>query len=271
MRLGSLSATSLGTLWQVFGGVLLLAVAATAAHAQEATSAATQPQAAPFFLGKVFTFLFLTIGPLKVIGPFAAMTRGRDAAFKRRLAFQGTVIALFAALAAATIGANTLHKWGVSAGALLLTAGIVLFLVALMPVLEQYAPQHERRPDPSDGGDGGDAGTAASPPSALTFSPLAFPTIITPYGIAVLVLEVTLAGSDTTTVLAILGIAAAVLVLDLLAMLSADRILSTPLVASALRIVGSVMGVLQVALGVQTVVRALHFLGIVGIAGAGNG
>ena len=42
--------------------------------------------AAPFSLGNVFTFLFLTLGPFKAIGPFATMTQGRDAASKRHLA-----------------------------------------------------------------------------------------------------------------------------------------------------------------------------------------
>jgi hypothetical protein len=70
--------------------VILVAPAMTVVSAQQGTAeAAAQAQAAPFSLGKVFTFLFLTLGPFKIIGPFAAMTRGRDGAFKRRLAFEG--------------------------------------------------------------------------------------------------------------------------------------------------------------------------------------
>jgi multiple antibiotic resistance protein len=139
-----------------------------------------------------------------------------------------------------------------------LAAGIVLFLVALRPVLEQYAP---REPQPEAPGP---AAPPAPPSSALAFSPLAFPTIITPYGIAVLLRVVTLRPDN---ILQILGVAAVVLVLDLLAMLSADRILKTLLLGSALGIVGSVMAVLQIALGVQAVVDALHLLGAVGGGG----
>lgn len=57
-----------------------------------------------------------------------------------------------------------------------------------------------------------------------------------------------------------MGVTALILMLDLLAMLFAERILKTPVVASALAIVGSVMGVLQVALGIQIVVLALRLL-----------
>ena len=220
---------------------------------------ASQAQAASFTLAKVFTFLFLTLGPLKIIGPFASMTRGRDAAFKRRLAFRGIVIATIALLAAATIGANILQQWGISLGAMQLTAGIVLFLVALRPVLEQYAT-HEP---------GTHAEVSADAPpssvSALAFTPLAFPTIVTPYGIAVLIMAVTL---SRAAMIPILGVVALVLLLNLLAMLFADRILKAPFVAPTLGIVGAVLGVLQIALGVQAAVGGLRMLGIVG-AGAG--
>ena len=131
------------------GGFALLAAATTGVSAQDVTVTAdtvSQAQAAPFTLAKVFTFLFLTLGPLKIIGPFASMTRGRDAAFKRRLAVRGIVIATIALLAAATIGANILQQWGISIGSMQLTAGILLFLVALRPVLEQYET-HEPRTD----------------------------------------------------------------------------------------------------------------------------
>jgi multiple antibiotic resistance protein len=239
--------------------VVLLAAATTVVSAQERTTgAAAHAQIAPFSLGKVFTFLFMTLGPFKIFGPFAAMTRGRDGAFKRRLAFEGIIISALAMLAAVTVGANTLDSWGISVGALQLAAGIVLFLIALKPVLEQYEP-HKDQPEAS-----GSAAAPAPTASALAFSPLAFPTIVTPWGIAVLIMLATLRRDN---MLQILGVTAFVLVLDLLAMLVADRILKTPFVASALGIVGAVMGVLQIALAVQATVDALRMMGVVGAGG----
>ena len=242
------------------GGFALLAAAAADVSAQDVTeNTVSQVQAAPFTLAKVFTFLFLTLGPLKIIGPFASMTRGCDAAFKRRLAIRGIVIATVALLAAATIGANILQQWGISLGSMRLTAGIVLFLVALRPVLEQYAT-HEPRTHAEISAD-----APPSSPSALAFSPLAFPAIVTPYGIAALIIAVML---SRAAMIPILGVVAIVLLLNLLAMLFADRILKAPFVAPVLGIVGAVLGVLQIALGVQAVVDGLRILGIVG-AGAG--
>lgn len=222
---------------------------ATGAHGQSATG--------PWSLGEAFTFLFVALGPLNVIGPFVAMTQGRDTTFKRHLAFRSFILATIALLATATLGAKTLQAWGISVGALLLTAGVILFLVALLPILAGYKPRVSRLEAPA-------AATAPAPSaSEVAFSPLAFPTIVTPYGIALLILLVTLhplgAGG-----LPILGAAASVLVLDLLAMLSADLIAKWSFFTRGLGIVGSVMGILLVALGLQAVVDGLRLLGVVG-------
>jgi multiple antibiotic resistance protein len=157
-------------------------------------------------------------------------------------------------LVAAIFGARILNNWGISVGALRLTVGIILFLVALQQVLKSYVT-----PEPRAEG----AATAATPSLALAFAPLAFPMIVTPYGIALLILGVTLY-PFTSGSLYILGVAGFVLVLDLFVMLSTDWIQKMTFVTPALRIVGSVMSVLQIALGVQVMLGSLRLLGFVG-------
>ena len=231
---------------RVFAGLMLL-VPATFLLAQQVTqNAAGGGESVTFGLSEVFTFLFITLGPLKLIGPFAVMTRGREEAFKKRLALRSTIIAAVAVGFAPTIGASILRKWGVSAGSLLMTAGIVLFMVALKTVLEQFEPR-EKDVAPAEMG---------PEPSAMS---LAFPTIVTPYGTAVLIVLVTLRSSDTT-IAHVLGVAVFILLLDWLAMLFAERILKRPFLAVLLRIVGAVMAVLQVALGVEMIKDAVRLL-----------
>ena len=217
---------------------------ATAAHGQGAVSHLS--------LGEAFTFLFVALGPLNVIGPFATFTRGRDAAFKRGLAFRAFLVAAIALLFAATLGAKALQAWGISVGALLLAAGAMLFLVALQPVLAGYSPR------------GGQVQAIPAVPAPsepeLAFSPLAFPTIITPYGLALLILLFTLYPFGSGG-LGILAIASFVLALDLLAMLCTDLLARIPLIKPGLDILGCVMGVLLVALGVQAVADGLRLLG----------
>jgi multiple antibiotic resistance protein len=217
---------------------------ATAVHGRGAVS--------HWSLGEAFTFLFVALGPLNVIGPFGTFTHGRGAAFKRGLAFRAFLVATIALLFAATLGAKTLQAWGISVGALLLAAGAILFLVALQPVLAGYSRRRGRV----------QAAAAAPAPSEpeLAFSPLAFPTIITPYGLALLILLFTLypLGSGG---LRILAIASFVLALDLLAMLCTDLLAKIPFIKPGLDILGCVMGVLLIALGVQAVADGLRLLG----------
>jgi len=223
-------------------------------------------------IDQVSTFLFLTLGPLKILGPFAKMTRGLPEKSKRTLALQGTVIATLGALAAVFLGTNMIQKWGVTTGALLIAAGIVLFLVALQAVMNQFTVTPPLSPETASN----PTGETATPDisaldistldistldiSTLAFAPLAFPTIITPYGVAVLIVLMTLRDKVEYGLYGILGILFAVLLSNLVAMLFADRLLKLPFVPPALGILGAVLGILQVALGIQAIVAGMRLL-----------
>jgi multiple antibiotic resistance protein len=234
----------------VTGAVALGALAATASARAVAASAEAASGPTPFSPGKVFTFLFLTLGPFKLLGPFHRLTQGRDAGYRMRLALGGLFYSVLALLAAATLGQSVLGKWGIGPRVLQLTAGLILFLVALRPVLEQYGAREQAEA----------AGTSTSSPASLMFSPLAFPSIVTPYGLALMML---LFAARPDRMPQLLGAAGLVLVINLVAMLSAHRMMRIPLVAPALSVVGIVMAVLLVALGVQTTVDALRALWVV--------
>jgi multiple antibiotic resistance protein len=221
---------------------------AASAHGVATSNFGPRPSAAWSF-GEAFTFLFVTLGPLNVIGPFLALTRGQSADFRRRVALKSSVIAMSGLLVVAAVGAATLRAWGISIGALLLTGGAILVLVALRPVLAGYSPR-QTASVPS---------FAVAPARELAFSPLAFPTIITPYGLALLVLLFTLYPLDNGG-LWILATAGLVLGLDLLVMLGADRIAKIPLIDPALAILGCVMNVLLIGLGVQAVSDGLRLI-----------
>jgi multiple antibiotic resistance protein len=197
---------------------------------------------------EVFTIFFVTLGPLKVLGPFAQRTQGLDDATVRRIAWRAFVIATIAIVVGSYAGAALAANWRVSVGSLLIAAGIIFLLVALNQLLAQYEP-----PD------------APAPRLPLPAAPMAaalrllFPIVLTPYGIAAaIVLLVASTGAQRTEV--IIGLLVAVMVLNLLAMLFARRILvgATMIV---LQIVGAVLGVLQLGLAVEFIVQGLHRLG----------
>ena len=83
-----------------------------------------------------------------------------------------------------------------------------------------------------------------------------FPTVVTPYGIATLI-ALLVAPDVAVSEALIWGILFGVMSLNLVAMLGAHAVMHGSVVL-ALRLVGAVLAVLQVALAIQIIVLALH-------------
>jgi multiple antibiotic resistance protein len=197
---------------------------------------------------RIFALLFLMIGPLKILGPFVAMTRGTEPAFRRQLATRAILFSAAALVLAGSIGHQMLRNFNIPIPILALTGGLVLFLVALQTLLEQF-----KRPD-------GARAEAPRPDLALAINPLAFPTIVTPYGIAAVIIFVSLAEGDHAAQFVIAGLVGLILLLNWLAMLAAHTILKHA--GTALQIFAIVLGVTQVALGLLIMLQALSATGL---------
>ena len=89
---------------------------------------------------------------------------------------------------------------------------------------------------------------------------LAFPTVVTPYGIAA-VIALLVNSPDAARTTTIVVILIGVMVLNLLAMLYARRIMGGVTVM-VLRIFGAVLGVLQVAVALEMIRLGLYELGV---------
>jgi multiple antibiotic resistance protein len=198
-------------------------------------------------LGVVFVLLFITLGPIKILGPFMQLTRDVDDARMKSIAVRAFVLAVIAVVIGGFGGRILVENWQISAAALTLAGGIMFLIVGLRVVLEQYEPVHA---------------TPAPLPEAPMAAALrvAFPLVVTPYGIAALI-ALLVNSPDAARTAAILAILVGIMVLNLLAMLYVRRILAGVAIL-ILQIVGAVLGVLQVALAVQFILRGLHDLGV---------
>ncbi len=204
---------------------------------------------------QIFTFFFVTLGPLKLIGPFAFRTRAVDLARSRQIALWAFAVATIGVVGGGLLGRGLLASWRVSLPALQLSGGIVFFLVALRHLLEQYEPPRE----------------AAEPPP-LPAAPLAaaarlvFPILLTPYGVAaaIALLAASTSAERTTT---IIGLLVGVMILNLVAMWFARQLLVGPVLV-ILQVLGSVLAVMQVALSVQFILTGLRALGVLPAAPA---
>jgi multiple antibiotic resistance protein len=198
-------------------------------------------------VGAIVTLFLVTLGPVKILGPFAQQTRDADESVVRQVALRAFMLSLVTVVLGGYLGVALLRNWHISVPALELAGGFIFLIVGMRIVLEQYNPVH------------------AAPP-ALPSSPIAaalhltFPTIVTPYGIAAVMVLVANSRSAerTTTILLVL---AGVMVLNLVFMLLA-RAIMRGMTIMVLRILGAVLGVLQVALAVELILLSLRQLGV---------
>jgi multiple antibiotic resistance protein len=221
--------------------IVILTLVPFAAAAQSTGVLATKR---PITWGMIFALLFLMLGPIKLLGPFAAATKECDRVFRLRLATRAFLFSAAAVTIAGALGEQMLDNFAIPVQVLQIAAGLILFLVALQAVMHQY--DVTRPPDRTE-----------PPTLAHAFSPLAFPTIVTPYGIAAVIILIALA--PTTEIrLMVAGVVYFILLLDWLAMLVAHIVVRwfSPL----LLLLGVVLGVTQVALGLQLMLGGMSGL-----------
>jgi len=205
--------------------------------------------ASDFGARKIFLMLFLMIGPIKILVPFVELTRGADRAFRKALARRAILFSAAALALAGVLGRSMLENFEISLPVLALTGGLVLFLVALRTVLQQSA------------GTPTSASLAAQPLELKSaFAPLAFPTIVTPYGIAAVIVFATLAADRKDAEFMVVGMVLLILALDWIAMLFAVPILQR--IGTALQVFAVVLGVTQIALGLQVILHSLCTIGV---------
>ena len=143
------------------------------------------------------------------------------------------------ALALAIFAGHFIMKsWGASPRAVSAAAGLLLAISSLQAIL----------------------GTSSAPlqdvsERDLAISPLAFPTLVPPYAVGVLILFAAHV-SETAYLLQIAGLALGMMLLNLLAMTFAAQILRA-LGPTTLRVLGSVFGVLQLSLGIEMILYAV--------------
>ena len=218
----------------------------TGAAAQPTIPAAGEPIYFP--MSHIVTFLFLMLGPTKIIGPFKKVTEGADRALEKKIARNAIIFSGSALLIAALLGEMILRKHSVPLPVLALASGVILFLVAIQDTVRQFSfSTHELEEK-----------AKTEPSMKLALDPLAFPVIVTPYGIAALIVFLSFA-ADVESQLQIGLIVVAILMLNYLAMLFARKVLAT--LGIVLAVLGAVLSVVQVALGLQIIRQSLMAMG----------
>jgi len=188
-------------------------------------------------LKNIIMILFLTIGPLKIIPPFAKLTANADSKLKNRLAFRSFWISTITIVAVAFIGQGMVANYRVSINALLTAAGLVIAIVAMQSILAQYGKEQKSNAQ------------SEKPSLSMAISPISFPTILPPYGIAAVLLIMIIEKRVGADILLVLGIIVGYMVVNFICMLAAHWILKV-LRPAFLNVAGTVLGVIQLGIGI---------------------
>ena len=192
----------------------------------------------------ILIIFLVTLGPLKLIVPFAKLTANGSATLRHRLALRSFGISTLVILGVALFCNNILKAWQIDVSVMLMTTGIILFLVALQKVLAQYTPTTTNDK------------VTANPSLNATIHPLVFPNILPPYGIAVVVTMSATFGRMEIPANLLFLLLFLVMLLNLVAMLLARPILHL-IKPVTLKVLGFVFGVMQIALGLDMILAGI--------------
>ncbi|GAA4033102.1 MarC family protein [Sphingomonas rosea] len=199
------------------------------------------------FFTSAFITLAVIIDPPGCAPIFAGLTKGTDAAHRRRMAIRSAMVAWCILTFFALLGEPLLRTLGISLSAFRLAGGIMLFMIALDMVFEKRTERREERAREIEG-----------TPEAEDISvfPMAIPMIAGPGSIASIMLLSAKASGIVQTAM-VLGAMTAVIVLTLVALLAAGplmRLIGAKLEAMITRI----LGVILAALAAQFVLDGLE-------------
>ena len=199
----------------------------------------------------IFTIFFLTLGPVKIIAPFAKLTREASPKYRRDVAIRASIIATTVVLLVALLGHNLVVKYQLSLDSLRFAGGVVLLLSALFNTFPHLQPPLEVPKKDL---------TAIE----LAITPIVSPIIIPPVGIAAILIFTTIFEQNLWMQLSIVGSLINIMVLNFLAMLFADKIIKVPGLMQVLLLVSIVLNFVQIALAIQVILVGLKNLGILG-------
>jgi multiple antibiotic resistance protein len=197
----------------------------------------------------VLPVFFLVLGPLKVIPAFAQLTRDADLAYRRRAAVYATLFASAICVVLGLLARTMADNYRLSVVALQLTAGLILLIWSLNAIFAR--------------GDATPRIAAHPSPVELAMSPLATPVIITPAGVAALMVFVLLDPNVRGGHPALVGTLALVMALNFLVMYFNDQIVKLQWLLGLLQLLGSVLVVVQVAFAVQVILNVLRTVGVI--------
>ena len=189
---------------------------------------------------KTFVVFFLVIEPISLVPMFAALTRGGEPGYRRRMAYKSIAISALIFVFFAIAGDLVLQALGVSVDAFKIAGGLLLFLLSVDMVFARQSGLRSTTVREQD---------EARYREDISVFPMAFPLIAGPGALATLLLFVVETRGEPLAVISLLGVIAVVLALTLVLLLTTTSIMRVMGVTGA-NVVSRLLGVVLAALAV---------------------
>ena len=197
----------------------------------------------------IFLLLLIGVGPKIALVPFLEVTADMPAATRGRIVRKMLTTAAVVAVVLLVLGGLLTRLLHFSPGALSVSSGIILLIIAVSMVLGPHDTDSERR------------SLEGKDPMQLAVFPLAVPYLLNPAGIVVLVTASAEAGSLGVFAV-VIGALACVIALDVVVFRWANRV-SEHLNENRMLVTEKVFGFLLAALAVQLALNGLSDIGVI--------
>jgi multiple antibiotic resistance protein len=194
-------------------------------------------------LVKTFVVFFLVIEPISLVPMFAALTRGGEPGYRRRMAYKSIAISALIFVLFAVAGDYVLRALGVTVNAFKIAGGVLLFLLAVDMVFARQSGLRSTTVREQD---------EARYRDDISVFPMAFPLIAGPGSLATLLLFVVDSRGQPLAFISVLAVILGVLVITLVLLLATTWVMRV-LGMTGANVVSRLLGVVLAALAVQYV------------------
>lgn len=199
-----------------------------------------------------FITFFVIVDPIGIGPIFVSLTLGEDDAYRRRMAFRGTVIATVVLFTFAFVGEYLFKALGITLAAFSIAGGVLLFLLAIDMVLARRTGL--RSTTLSEDREAGHK-------EDISVFPLAIPLIAGPGALTSVLLLMARSEHEPLLQAAILGVLLVVMVLTLVFLIAATYVMKY-LGVTGVNVVSRVLGIILAALAVQLIVDGIRESGL---------
>ena len=198
----------------------------------------------PYSIIEIFTLLFATMGPIKVLVTFAEKTKGLDRAVKRRIAIRAVWVAAIVGLVFIFFGYIFMEVFKFSTVAMSLAGGLILLIYSIKSVLKEPKPGEQK-------------GYATDREAEkMAIYPLAIPLMASPMGLVTLTIISANRGVGSGEIILLTVMLLVIMAINLVSLLSVD-FLSKYLSAETLEVANRILALLLAALAMETIINGL--------------